>query len=206
MVDAGKLIKRIQEMRDEGYLSDAILRESVKQLKAGDVDYNFVGVYLFNPDEQILIPLQTAKYRVFGSDRLRSLARSWVPTYHLENLPLPVVVAPPDQVTGRAEEAQALFAGNAAHAMVPLDRSPTAAFGLTLAVAGHAVGWPIPRGGSQRIADALASVLRERGGVMLRRVASGRSRCLRSRTRRGPGSPPCAPTGCRTRSPGASRG
>ncbi|HSK20477.1 MAG TPA: GAF domain-containing protein [Longimicrobiales bacterium] len=54
MVDAGKLIKRIQEMRDEGYLSDAILRESVKQLKAGDVDYNFVGVYLFNPDEQIL--------------------------------------------------------------------------------------------------------------------------------------------------------
>jgi L-methionine (R)-S-oxide reductase len=54
MVDAGKLIKRIQEMRDEGYLSDAILRESVKQIKAGDVDYNFVGVYLFNPDEQVL--------------------------------------------------------------------------------------------------------------------------------------------------------
>jgi L-methionine (R)-S-oxide reductase len=54
MVDAGRLIKRIQEMRDEGYLSDAILRESVKQLKAGDVDYNFVGVYLHNPEEQIL--------------------------------------------------------------------------------------------------------------------------------------------------------
>jgi L-methionine (R)-S-oxide reductase len=54
MVDAAKLIKRIQEMRDEGYLSDAILRESVKQIKAGDVDYNFVGVYLLNPDEQVL--------------------------------------------------------------------------------------------------------------------------------------------------------
>jgi L-methionine (R)-S-oxide reductase len=54
MVDAAKLIRRIQEMRDEGYLSDAILRESVKQLKTGDVDYNFVGVYLLNPDEQIL--------------------------------------------------------------------------------------------------------------------------------------------------------
>ncbi|MBR9988311.1 MAG: GAF domain-containing protein [Gemmatimonadetes bacterium] len=54
MVDAAKLIKRIQEMRDEGYLSDAILRESVKQLKAGDVDYNFVGVYLLNAEEQIL--------------------------------------------------------------------------------------------------------------------------------------------------------
>jgi len=54
MVDAGRLIKRIQEMRDEGYLSDAILRESVKQLKVADVDYHFVGVYLHNPDEQIL--------------------------------------------------------------------------------------------------------------------------------------------------------
>lgn len=54
MVDAGKLIRRIQEMRDEGYLSDAILRDTVKQIKAGDVDYNFVGVYLLNPDEQVL--------------------------------------------------------------------------------------------------------------------------------------------------------
>ena len=54
MVDAGKMVKRIQEMRDEGYLSDAILREMVKQLKATDMDYNFVGVYLHNPDESIL--------------------------------------------------------------------------------------------------------------------------------------------------------
>lgn len=54
MVDAAKLIRRVQEMRDDGYLSDAILRETVKQLKATDVDYNFVGVYLYNPDEQML--------------------------------------------------------------------------------------------------------------------------------------------------------
>ena len=39
---------------------------------------------------------------LYSSDRLRSLARSWVPTYHLENLPLPVVVATTDLVTGRA--------------------------------------------------------------------------------------------------------
>ena len=51
MVDAAIMIKRIQEMRDEGYLSDAILRETVKQIKATDTDYNFVGVYLFNPEE-----------------------------------------------------------------------------------------------------------------------------------------------------------
>ena len=43
MVDGSKLVKRIQEMRDEGYLSDAILREAVKQLKTSDDRYNFVG-------------------------------------------------------------------------------------------------------------------------------------------------------------------
>ncbi len=54
MLDAGKVIRRIQEMRDEGYLSDAILRETVKQIKAADTDYNFVGVYLLNPEESML--------------------------------------------------------------------------------------------------------------------------------------------------------
>jgi len=54
MIDAGKLVKRIQEMRDDGYLSDAILREMVKQIKVTDTDYNFVGVYLFNADEGVL--------------------------------------------------------------------------------------------------------------------------------------------------------
>src|SRR5690606_30802425 len=54
MIDAGKLVKRIQEMRDEGYLSDAILREGGKQIKATDTDYNFVGVYLYDPDESML--------------------------------------------------------------------------------------------------------------------------------------------------------
>jgi len=54
MVDAGKLVRRIQEMRDEGYLSDAILREMVKQIKMTDMDFNFVGVYLFNAEENML--------------------------------------------------------------------------------------------------------------------------------------------------------
>ena len=54
MVDAGQMVKKIQEMRDEGYLSDAILRETVKQIKASESSYNFVGVYLFNPEENEL--------------------------------------------------------------------------------------------------------------------------------------------------------
>jgi len=51
--------------------------------------------------------------------------------------------------------------------MVPLTQSPTAAFGLTLAAAGHAVGWPIARGGSRSIAAALASCLRSLGGEIV---------------------------------------
>lgn len=54
MMDVGTIIKKIQEMRDDGYLSDAILREVVKQIKAAETDYHFVGVYKFDPDEKML--------------------------------------------------------------------------------------------------------------------------------------------------------
>ena len=64
----------------------------------------------------------------------------------------------------RGPRARALFAGLAAHAMLPLERSPSAAFGLVLGAAAHAVGWPFPAGGAARIADALVAVLRARGG------------------------------------------
>jgi phytoene dehydrogenase-like protein len=64
----------------------------------------------------------------------------------------------------RGPRARALFAGIAAHAMRPLEASPTSAFGLLLGAAGHAVGWPFPAGGAQRIADALASALASAGG------------------------------------------
>lgn len=62
------------------------------------------------------------------------------------------------------ERARAMFTGIAAHSMMPLEQRPSAAFGLTLAIAGHAVGWPLARGGSQRIADALVSYLQWLGG------------------------------------------
>jgi len=67
----------------------------------------------------------------------------------------------------QGERARALFAGMAAHSMLPLEQGLSAAFGLTLGIAGHAVGWPFPHGGSQRIADALASYLRSLGGEIV---------------------------------------
>ena len=64
----------------------------------------------------------------------------------------------------RGEKARGLFAGLAAHSMLPLTRLPSAAFGLVLGVLAHSVGWPFALGGSQRIADGLVSYLESLGG------------------------------------------
>jgi phytoene dehydrogenase-like protein len=61
-------------------------------------------------------------------------------------------------------EARALVAGLAAHGMQPLTNAGTAGFALSLAAAAHAVGWPIVRGGAQRLTECLEEVLREAGG------------------------------------------
>ena len=67
----------------------------------------------------------------------------------------------------RGERARAAFAGMAAHSILPLEKPATGAFGLVLNVLAHAVGWPFPRGGSQKIADALVSYLRSLGGEVV---------------------------------------
>jgi phytoene dehydrogenase-like protein len=68
--------------------------------------------------------------------------------------------------TFTGERARALLAGCAAHSLVPLEKSPTAGFGLVLLLSAHLFGWPFPRGGSQRIANTLVSILEEHGGVL----------------------------------------
>jgi len=64
----------------------------------------------------------------------------------------------------KEESARALFAGIAAHSFLPLESWVSSAFALVLGTAGHAVGWPIPRGGSQSIANALTKYFFELGG------------------------------------------
>ena len=64
----------------------------------------------------------------------------------------------------RTEAGRALFAGLAAHSVLPLEAFGSAAFGWVLGIAAHAAGWPIPRGGSQQIANALASYFQTLGG------------------------------------------
>ncbi len=66
----------------------------------------------------------------------------------------------------RTERARALFAGLAAHSFLSLDAPFSSAIALVLGASAHAVGWPIPQGGSSSITRALAGVLTEQGGVL----------------------------------------
>jgi phytoene dehydrogenase-like protein len=67
----------------------------------------------------------------------------------------------------QGERAKGLFAGLASHSMLPLEHWGSAAFGLVLAITAHAVGWPIARGGAQKLIDALAAHLRSLGGEII---------------------------------------
>lgn len=76
--------------------------------------------------------------------------------------------------TFKEPAARALLAGMAAHSVQPLTNLSTAGYGMMLGVSGHAYGWPVARGGSQKIADALTAHLQSLGGAVAtnRRVQS----------------------------------
>ncbi|MFC9286623.1 phytoene desaturase family protein [Streptomyces sp. NPDC057052] len=79
-----------------------------------------------------------------------------------------VGLAPSTWLTRRFhdEKARTLFAGLVAHVMAPLGGFATGAVGLVFALAAHARGWPVARGGSQAISDALAAYLKDLGGAI----------------------------------------
>jgi len=66
----------------------------------------------------------------------------------------------------RSKEAKGLWAGMAAHSIQPLSNTTTSAMGLVLMAAGHLEGWPVPKGGSNAIANALASYFVSLGGTI----------------------------------------
>ncbi|MGE4053418.1 MAG: phytoene desaturase family protein [Vicinamibacterales bacterium] len=81
---------------------------------------------------------------------------------------------PATTVAGRAfagNRARALLAGIAAHSMLPLERPPTGGIALALTIAAHVGGWYLPRGGAQRLADALGAYLLSLGGEVVTNTA-----------------------------------
>lgn len=65
-----------------------------------------------------------------------------------------------------SDKTKALWAGVAAHSMLPLHKMATNAFALMLILAGHYKGWPVAKGGAQKIADILAAHFRSLGGTI----------------------------------------
>lgn len=120
--------------------------------------------------------------RLFGRSARRFDALSedvMRPMGHLPRHPLalarfgPAALAPVSLLarTLPTGQARALFGGTAAHSFSPFSRPLSSAAGLMLTCACHHNGWPVARGGSQAIADALAAVVREHGG----RIETGRA-------------------------------
>ena len=115
--------------------------------------------------------------RVFGSASAHFgelLDDIMKPVLHLPSHPLRLVrfglaAAAPATLLARSwrtPQAKALFGGVAAHAFSPLNRPMSSSVGCALISAGHAFGWPVAKGGSGAITDALASVLRSHGGTI----------------------------------------
>ncbi|HEX5909941.1 MAG TPA: NAD(P)/FAD-dependent oxidoreductase [Thermoleophilaceae bacterium] len=96
-----------------------------------------------------------------------------VPAHPLRLLRFGIPAAAPATWLGQAfrtDEGRALFGGVAAHAFSPLNRPMSSSVAMALTSACHRFGWPVARGGSQAIADALASVVGAHGG----RIETGR--------------------------------
>jgi phytoene dehydrogenase-like protein len=113
--------------------------------------------------------------RLFGSSSVHFDALSediMRPVAHLPRHPLALArfglaAAAPVSLLARSlptPQARALFGGTAAHSFSPFSRPFSAAAGMALTCACHNNGWPVARGGSQAIADALAASIREHGG------------------------------------------
>jgi phytoene dehydrogenase-like protein len=71
------------------------------------------------------------------------------------------------EATFEEDKTRALFSGFAAHSFLSLDQAGTTAFGLILAALAHKAGWPIAKGGSQSIANALGEYFTKLGGEIV---------------------------------------
>jgi phytoene dehydrogenase-like protein len=107
--------------------------------------WNGLDVDLLGPIRPPRHPWNLARFGLFGIQPAQRLAESRF----------------------QEERAKGLFAGLAAHSMLTLEHWGSAAFGLVLAITAHAVGWPIVRGGAQKLSDALAAHLRSLGGEII---------------------------------------
>jgi len=145
---------------DDG--SAAVMVRSIEETAAGLGPAGAAWKRLFGPSAK--------RFDALSEDIMRPLLH--VPRHPLTLARFAAVLAPVS-LLARAlptPQARALFGGTAAHAFSPFSRPFGSAPGMALTCACHSNGWPVARGGSQVIADALAAVVREHGG----RIETGR--------------------------------
>ena len=108
-------------------------------------------------------------WEALGSDVLRPLLHWPRHPFLLAGFGLPALLPASGyaRLAFREPRTRAMFAGVAAHAFLPLGTPTTTSFALMLLGAAHVAGWPFPRGGSQRLSDALAAHLRSLGGEVV---------------------------------------
>jgi len=134
-----------------------MLEASLKKTAAGLGDDRQRYIDLFAPlveswpliREDVLAPIRMPSHPIpftrFGLSAM--LPASWLCRMRFEGV-----------------RARALFAGIAAHSMIPLSFAFSSAIGVVLGIAGHTVGWPFPRGGAGRIAESMIGYLESLGG------------------------------------------
>jgi len=141
-LDGGRsgLLRRSVDLTAEGLGPDA---NPYRRLMGPLVGSGFSLVDgLLSPFQLPRHPVALARYGIVGIRSARGLIRSRFET----------------------DAAQALLAGLAAHSILSLKGPITAGYGLMLAVAAHLVGFPFAKGGSQRVTEALLSIIRSHGG------------------------------------------
>jgi phytoene dehydrogenase-like protein len=134
-----------------------VLVRSIEQTAAGLGEDGRAWERLFGP--------LAAGFDALNEDLLRPLAH--VPAHPVQLARFGLRAVQPAAVLARrwrTPQARALFGGVAAHAFAPLSSPMSSSIGLALTAAGHRYGWPVARGGSRSITDALAARLRELGG------------------------------------------
>jgi phytoene dehydrogenase-like protein len=135
----------------------AVLVQSVDQTADGLGDDGRAWRRLFAP--------LAARFGELGDDILRPIAHRPRHPFLLARFGLNAL-APATVVARRwhGDEARALFGGMAAHAFRPLSSPTSASVGLALGASAHRFGWPVAKGGSRAITDALAAELLALGG------------------------------------------
>lgn len=135
------------------------------------IEETAAGLGAAGPAWRRLFGRPARRYEAIAADFMQPLGR--IPRHPFSLARFGVLAALPATALARAlptPQARALFGGVAAHSFARLGWPFSSAIGAAMICAGHRFGWPVARGGSQAIADALAAVVRENGG----RIETGR--------------------------------